>query len=70
MGLVGASSEENVSLEEWKPSISEQGSEKQLLLPPPITSETMRQAQKYLRTHKIFEFYQFLIAHLLSAVPG
>lgn len=34
------------------------------------TTEAMRQAQKYLRTHKIFQFYQFLITHLLSACPG
>lgn len=33
-------------------------------------TEAMRQARKYLRTHKIFEFFQFLIAHLLSKVPG
>lgn len=33
-------------------------------------TEAMRQAQKYLRTHKIFEFFQFLIAHLLSKLPG
>ncbi|XP_025831995.1 uncharacterized protein LOC108740725 isoform X2 [Agrilus planipennis] len=32
-------------------------------------TESMRQAQKYLRVHRIFEFFQFLIAHLLSAIP-
>lgn len=36
----------------------------------PQTSESMKQAQKYLRTHKIFELFQFLIAHLLSVLPG
>lgn len=33
-------------------------------------TEAMRQAQKYLRVHKIFEFFQFLTSHLLSAAPG
>lgn len=33
-------------------------------------TESMKQAQKYLRIHRIFEFYQFLITHLLSATPG
>nr|XP_022911315.1 uncharacterized protein LOC111422337 [Onthophagus taurus] len=32
-------------------------------------SEAMRMAQKYLRIHRIFEFYQFLIAHLLGNMP-
>ncbi|GJQ67964.1 hypothetical protein Trydic_g16720 [Trypoxylus dichotomus] len=32
-------------------------------------TEAMRQAQRYLRVHRIFEFYQFLVAHLLSAAP-
>ncbi|KAI4470405.1 ef-hand calcium-binding domain-containing protein 10 [Holotrichia oblita] len=32
-------------------------------------TEAMKQAQRYLRVHRIFEFYQFLVAHLLSAVP-
>lgn len=37
----------------------------------PLTgmSDSMRQAQQYLRTHRIFEFFQFLIVHLLSKVP-
>lgn len=34
------------------------------------TSESMKQAQKYLRVHRIFEFFQFIIAHMLSALPG
>lgn len=40
--------------------------------PEPISSASiaMKQAQKYLRVHKIFEFFQFLITHLLSATPG
>lgn len=33
-------------------------------------TEAMKQAQRYLRIHRIFEFYQFLVAHLLSAAPG
>lgn len=33
-------------------------------------TESMREAQKYLRCHRIFEFYQYLITHLLSATPG
>lgn len=33
-------------------------------------TEAMKQAQRYLRVHRIFEFYQFLVAHLLSALPG
>lgn len=33
------------------------------------TTIAMRKAQKFLRSHKIFEFFQFLIAHLLSALP-
>ncbi|KAK5642289.1 hypothetical protein RI129_008456 [Pyrocoelia pectoralis] len=32
-------------------------------------SVLMRRAQKYLREHKIFEFFQYIIAHLLSALP-
>lgn len=37
---------------------------------PTGVSIAMREAQKYLRIHRIFEFYQFLITHLLSASPG
>lgn len=33
-------------------------------------SDAMKRAAKYLRVHKIFEFYQFIIAHLLGAMPG
>ncbi|KAB0796207.1 hypothetical protein PPYR_10268 [Photinus pyralis] len=32
-------------------------------------SVLMRRAQRYLREHKIFEFFQFIVAHLLSALP-
>lgn len=34
------------------------------------TTEAMKQAQKYLKSHKIFEFFQFLIANMLSNLPG
>lgn len=34
------------------------------------TTAAMKQAQKYLKSHKIFEFFQFLIAHMLSHLPG
>lgn len=34
------------------------------------TTESMKQAQKYLRVHRIFEFFQFTISHMLSALPG
>lgn len=30
----------------------------------------MRNAQRYLRVHKIFELFQFMTSHLLSACPG
>lgn len=33
-------------------------------------TEAMRRAQRYLRSHRIFEIFQFLIAHLLGALPG
>lgn len=33
-------------------------------------TESMRQAQKYLQVHRIFECFQFIIAHMLSALPG
>ncbi|XP_022911373.1 uncharacterized protein [Onthophagus taurus] len=36
---------------------------------PQCVSLAMVVAQKYLRLHRIFELYQFLIAHLLSALP-
>lgn len=38
----------------------------------PLSGETaaMKHAQRYLRIHRIFEFYQYLVAHLLSAIPG
>lgn len=42
----------------------------ELIEEPPKTTEAMRQAQRYLRVHKIFELFQFLIAHLLSVLPG
>lgn len=32
-------------------------------------TSTMRSAQQYLRSHRIFDFFQFLIAHILSAAP-
>ncbi|KAJ8945972.1 hypothetical protein NQ314_009004 [Rhamnusium bicolor] len=32
-------------------------------------SVSMKTAQRYLRTHRIFDFFQFIIAHLLSASP-
>lgn len=37
----------------------------------PETGENlaMRQAQRYLRVHKIFELLQFMTCHLLSACP-
>lgn len=34
-----------------------------------IMTQAMRKARRYLRKHKIFEFFQFLIAHLLSEAP-
>lgn len=34
------------------------------------TTAAMKQAQKYLKSHKIFEFFQFLIANMLSNLPG
>nr|CAI5857232.1 unnamed protein product [Callosobruchus analis] len=33
------------------------------------TSVSMKNAQKYLRVHRIFDFFQFIIAHLLQAAP-
>lgn len=33
------------------------------------TSVCMRKAQKYLRAHRIFDFFQFIIAQLLSSTP-
>lgn len=44
----------------------EQGTEEELT----GTTEAMKQAQKYLKSHKIFEFFQFLIANMLSNLPG
>ncbi|EFA00374.1 uncharacterized protein LOC103312206 [Tribolium castaneum] len=32
-------------------------------------TEAMKRARKYLRQHKIFQFFRFLIAHMLSEVP-
>lgn len=32
-------------------------------------TSTIRAAQEYLRTHRIFDFFQFLITHILSAAP-
>lgn len=29
----------------------------------------MRKAQRYLRTHRIFEFFRFLTAHLVAELP-
>lgn len=34
------------------------------------TSTAMRNAQRYLRSHNIFKFFEFIIAHMLSALPG
>ncbi|XP_030767176.1 uncharacterized protein LOC115890951 [Sitophilus oryzae] len=31
------------------------------------TSKSIRESQQYLRSHRIFEFFQFIVAHLLSA---
>ncbi|KAF5294944.1 hypothetical protein FQR65_LT10657 [Abscondita terminalis] len=36
---------------------------------PTMLSKKMTKAQKYLRVHRIFEFFQFIAAHLLSALP-
>lgn len=33
-------------------------------------SESMKQAQKYLKSHRIFEFFQFITAHMLSKLPS
>nr|CAH7756881.1 unnamed protein product [Callosobruchus chinensis] len=33
------------------------------------TSVSMKNAQKYLRVHRIFDFFQFIIAHLVQATP-
>lgn len=32
-------------------------------------TQAMRMARRYFRQHKIFEFFQFLIAHMLSELP-
>lgn len=67
MGIIGVQAqEEEASVQEWEPPKQAEEVEEQL----PQTTEAMKQAQKYLRTHKIFELFQFLIAHLLSAIPG
>lgn len=31
------------------------------------TSKPVREAQRYLRVHRIFECFQFIVAHMLSA---
>lgn len=63
----GQSIAEEASKEEWRSSKLQEEPEPP---PPPQTSEAMKHAQRYLRMHKIFELFQFLTAHLLSAVPG
>ncbi|XP_045462180.1 uncharacterized protein LOC123672209 isoform X2 [Harmonia axyridis] len=35
----------------------------------PETRSPMDKAKRYLREHKVFQFFQFLVSHLLSAVP-
>ena len=57
----------------------EEGSEETLKLAQPLidlrenltgSTEAMRRAQRYLRVHQVFQLFQFLIAHLLSALSG
>lgn len=68
-----------LQLEEYIELEGEMGS----IPPPPVKREApienlgeqesrspMDKAKKYLRDHKIFQFFQFLVSHLLSAVPG
>lgn len=66
MGIAGVPLEEEACSEEWEQRKFQEELEER----PPKTTEAMRQAQRYLRSHKIFEFFQFLIAHLLSVLPG
>lgn len=68
--LMGITGVDEFQLPERKPDLEE------IIYEEPfeeiLTGATaaMRQAQKYLRMHRIFEFFQFLITHLLSKTPG
>ncbi|KAF2897527.1 hypothetical protein ILUMI_08649 [Ignelater luminosus] len=64
MGLPVADEEEGIRSEHQR-LLPESQEEQEIT----TGSEAMKQAQKYLRVHKIFEFFQFIIAHLLSALP-
>lgn len=66
IGVVPESEEGDTYQDESK-SLSE---EEQKNVAKTGTTQAMRQAQSYLGKHKIFEFFQFLTAHLLSETPG
>ncbi|KAL3285044.1 hypothetical protein HHI36_019171 [Cryptolaemus montrouzieri] len=51
------------------PSIPVQGEAPSEIPVEPEPRSAMERAKKYLKVHKIFQFFQFLMSHLLSAVP-
>ncbi|KAG5895793.1 hypothetical protein JTB14_029209 [Gonioctena quinquepunctata] len=60
---------ETLDVEEETGDIQKEEKEKEEELFNYSTSAPMRNAQKYLRVHRIFDFFQFITAHLLGACP-